>query len=167
MKFKIGDRVTLRDKMANFSFKGKIGKVVCFDKDGVGVNWPDEMYQSGFYFFSLPDYELELVENALEYKENVWYGWIGGECPVPPNTKVSVKFHDGSVIENTSAQNWDWEGPERYITYIVAFLIESYKEEGKVFVGWNKGVFMSDENLFERATHIFHEDGTLELIEGD
>lgn len=32
-----------------------------------------------------------------EYKEGVWYGWNGGECPVHPETIVTVKWSCNGV----------------------------------------------------------------------
>ena len=32
-----------------------------------------------------------------EYKENVWYGWNGGECPVHPETFVEYIYLDDSI----------------------------------------------------------------------
>ena len=36
-----------------------------------------------------------------EYKEGVWYGWNGGECPVHPNTEVVVKWSSNGVETET------------------------------------------------------------------
>lgn len=36
-----------------------------------------------------------------------WIEWRGGECPVPANSRVDIKFRDGDIGLEQSA-NWDW-----------------------------------------------------------
>lgn len=36
-----------------------------------------------------------------------WIDWRGGECPVPANSRVDIKFRDGDIGLAQSA-NWDW-----------------------------------------------------------
>ena len=37
-----------------------------------------------------------------------WIKWDGGECPVPPDTLVEVKFRDGSCETGHSANCYSW-----------------------------------------------------------
>lgn len=37
-----------------------------------------------------------------------WIDWHGGECPVPPDTLVEVKFRDGSCETGHSANCYSW-----------------------------------------------------------
>lgn len=37
-----------------------------------------------------------------------WIKWHGGECPVPPDTLVEVKFRDGSCETGHSANCYSW-----------------------------------------------------------
>ena len=40
-----------------------------------------------------------------EYKENVWYGWNGGECPVHASSRVDAVFLSGvKVTDRLGAQ---------------------------------------------------------------
>ena len=37
-----------------------------------------------------------------------WIKWDGGECPVPPDTSVEVKFRGGLIKQAAPAKNYDW-----------------------------------------------------------
>ena len=37
-----------------------------------------------------------------------WIEWKGGECPVPPGTKVDVKFRSGNVYDGENAASYSW-----------------------------------------------------------
>lgn len=50
--------------------------------------------------------ELNRVEAASEG----WVEWKGGECPVPPETKVQIQFSDGDDdICVASRLWWEWK----------------------------------------------------------
>ena len=38
-----------------------------------------------------------------------WIKWHGGECPVPPNTRVVVKCRSGKVLEPRLAYRYRWK----------------------------------------------------------
>ena len=44
---------------------------------------------------------------SSEYKEGVWYGWNGGECPVHPRTIVEISTRMGAQ-EAATASAWTW-----------------------------------------------------------
>ena len=53
---------------------------------------------------------LELSRSLIKQQEKAndgWIEWGGGECPVPENSRVDIKFRDGDVGLEQSA-NWDW-----------------------------------------------------------
>lgn len=66
-----------------------------------------------------------------EYKENVWYGWNGGECPVHPRTEVEAVFQApdnstfGAATQKVAGHIvWDAEAFE-----IIAFrVVKEYRE---------------------------------------
>ena len=37
-----------------------------------------------------------------------WIDWNGGECPVPPDTIVEVKFRNGDTVEPRLADDYRW-----------------------------------------------------------
>lgn len=39
-----------------------------------------------------------------------WIDWAGGECPVPPETIVEVKFRDGDETGPYNARLWGVHG---------------------------------------------------------
>ena len=40
-----------------------------------------------------------------------WIEWSGGECPVPPYTRVEVRFRNGALNSVSSAKDWTWKWP--------------------------------------------------------
>lgn len=57
----------------------------------------------------------ERVEAPAEPKEPhirqplpMWTGWDGGECPVPPDTRVDVRFRSGTEHYRMPAGGWRW-----------------------------------------------------------
>jgi len=38
-----------------------------------------------------------------------WIKWHGGECPVPPDTRVEVKCRSGKVLEPRLAYRYRWK----------------------------------------------------------
>ncbi len=45
------------------------------------------------------------------YNDGNWWGWNGGECPVHPETEVTVTYPNGAVCLNAVASSHRWEGP--------------------------------------------------------
>ena len=71
-----------------------------------------------------------------------WIEWKGGECPVPPDTRVEVRFRSGASDPHCNAGLWDWKwmGRDLEDTYdIVAYRVISEKpkpEEPKPSQPW-------------------------------
>ena len=66
-----------------------------------------------------------------EYKENVWYGWNGGECPVHPEAIVETVFLNGVKREALPAacfmaEAWEDGG-------IIAFRVVNEHKEPREF----------------------------------
>jgi len=61
------------------------------------------------------DYMLQALEIALpvleqqEKEGDGWIEWGGGECPVPDNTRVQVKFLDGYAPVVAEPQYLRWQ----------------------------------------------------------
>jgi len=72
--------------------------------------------------------------------EQAWIDWAGGECPVPPGTKVEVRYDSGTLSGGNPglAENWDWS-PEGGG---VGYRIKAYRvlEPAPLAVGTN-GIF--------------------------
>ena len=72
-------------------------------------------------------YYCEALEIALpileqqERGEGEWIEWSGGNCPVPANSRVDIKFRDGDIGLEQSA-NWDWSH-RGYRSDIIAYRI--------------------------------------------
>ncbi len=90
-------------------------------------------------------------------QENVWIGWNGGECPVHPETCVSVVYQNGSKSESTAKfEDWSHDG---HSSDIIAFRITRlYREPKKPREWWiNKydvvmdGPFVSTEDADSAA----------------
>lgn len=44
------------------------------------------------------------------FRQNTWYNWRGGDCPVKEDTQVAVRYADGSVTRwPGDAYGWEWE----------------------------------------------------------
>lgn len=43
-------------------------------------------------------------------KKSKWIKWDGGDCPVPGNTIVDVKFKSGYKFRGYRACSWKWPG---------------------------------------------------------
>jgi hypothetical protein len=71
-------------------------------------------------------------------KLNYWYGWNGGECPVHPETYISVMYRCGKADQGY-AKNEDWD-QDRYSPHdrdIIAFCILTlYREPKKPREWW-------------------------------
>ena len=51
-----------------------------------------------------------------------WVEWKGGECPLPGDVRVRVKFKDGIEGDDYPAGGWVWEhilGPDNIVAYRV------------------------------------------------
>lgn len=62
------------------------------------------------------DCQFELQEQG-----DGWIEWRGGNCPVPVNSRVDIKFRDGDIGLAQSA-NWDWSH-RGYRSDIIAYRI--------------------------------------------
>jgi len=65
-----------------------------------------------------------------EYKENVWYGWNGGECPVHPRTVVEIATSGkrGGTGEDYASE-FKWDGSDYLGNPIVAFrVVKEYRQ---------------------------------------
>jgi len=38
-----------------------------------------------------------------------WIPWKGGECPVPKDTLVQIKFQSGHIPPIRPAEHWSWK----------------------------------------------------------
>ena len=75
-----------------------------------------------------------------------WIEWHGGECPVPPDTMVEVRYRSAilpiSAADLACRENWDWQPSEHGLTGsfdIVAYRVISEKpkpEEPKPSQPW-------------------------------
>ena len=88
-----------------------------------------------------------------EYKENVWYGWNGGECPVHPDSIVEVRNLKSGEIDNvyswigsiTESAGWFdvgcWQGIDDDKTNpIVAFrVVEAFREPREFWISKHDG----------------------------
>ena len=61
-----------------------------------------------------------------------WIEWHGGECPVPPDTMVEVRYRSAilpiSAADLACRENWDWQPSEHGLTGsfdIVAYRVVS------------------------------------------
>lgn len=98
-------------------------------------------------------------------KENHWYGWNGGECPVHPETKIEAAF--AAVVETTIdvAGGFTWEHLNDRLSDIIAFRITKlYREPGKPREWWvnfyetHHGIFDSkmDADVFSKRIECVH-----------
>lgn len=55
----------------------------------------------------LQAYRIALPILEQQERGDGWNEWGGGECPVPANSRVDIKFRDGDIGLEQSA-NWDW-----------------------------------------------------------
>lgn len=71
-----------------------------------------------------------------EYKENVWYGWNGGECPVHHETEVEYIYLDDSIgpcLCQDKAGHFIWNGDDPMP--LIAFrVVKEYKEPREFFI---------------------------------
>lgn len=94
-----------------------------------------------------------------EYKENIWYGWNGGECPVHPETVVEVVTDQGLNPVQAHARGWIWDS---MCSPIRAFrVVREYKEPREFWITSNHYEFAKvwDENpsgkeVFSECIHV-------------
>jgi hypothetical protein len=56
-----------------------------------------------------------------------WIDWLGGECPVPHDTRVKVRFRHGKTGSwKNFALSWDWNIPQQWTSSISASDIVAY-----------------------------------------
>ena len=83
-----------------------------------------------------------------DYKEGVWYGWNGGECPVHPESIVQVRLADRSCEDGDMTEragNWVWLA-ENNADIIVFRVIKQHREPQEVY-------FRMDESWGWRECH--------------
>lgn len=71
-------------------------------------------------------------------KENHWYGWNGGECPVHPETYVYLMYRGGNS-DRDFAKNEDWrcDKDNPHCRDIIAFrIVKLYREPRKAREWW-------------------------------
>lgn len=61
---------------------------------------PEQLYKDSF---------IGRIYTELNKPKNKWISWTGGPCPVDPNTKVDIKFQDGTIHKNEFANGYFWE----------------------------------------------------------
>lgn len=56
------------------------------------------------------------TDYRILYKVGHWYPWDGGECPLPPTTKVQIKLRNGSYRDEDvyTASKLLWNVPASY-----------------------------------------------------
>lgn len=80
---------------------------------GCGISVKEERYMQA----------LEIALPILEQQEqdDSWIEWGGGDCPVPENSRVDIKFRDGDIGPEQST-TWDWSH-HGYLSDIIAYRI--------------------------------------------
>lgn len=59
-----------------------------------------------------------------EMKADGWIEYDGGPCPVPPDTRIKVKFLNGlSSLASAKASWWLWEQPREQGYLIIAYKV--------------------------------------------
>jgi hypothetical protein len=70
-------------------------------------------------------------------KENHWYGWNGGECPVHPETEVECVADNGVCFGVVPARVVSWTHLEAGAVNVIAFRITRlYREPRKAREWW-------------------------------
>ena len=57
-----------------------------------------------------------------DYNNSKWHAWGGGECPVPPETRVHVTYTNGVVNFDVAAKNANWRRP------LLFYIVKEYRE---------------------------------------
>jgi len=58
---------------------------------------------------------------APQPADDGWIAWEGGECPVPADAHVEVKFRDGDT-DRREPRDWNWrrfDGPKTIVAYCI------------------------------------------------
>jgi hypothetical protein len=76
-------------------------------------------------------------------KENFWFGWNGGECPVHPETEVEVMTSAGSILSR-QAGLFNWNYPDMPSTIIAFRITRLYREPRKAREWW---IVYADDGL--------------------
>ena len=77
-----------------------------------------------------------------DYNDGKWHGWNGGECPVHPESVVSIVLENGSVYHNQRADDWDFSNGEDCLPIIAFRVTKPYVEPRKPrewWVCWDDG----------------------------
>jgi len=85
-------------------------------------------------------------------KENHWYGWNGGECPVHPDTIVYYMLRNGTAGKEFT-RNINWTRDDCSVDIVAFRIIKLYREPRKAREFWcNEYVNReaSDEKLLGR-----------------
>ena len=61
--------------------------------------------------------------HAVEYVDDGWIEWGGGDCPVDRVTEVEVKFKSGTHDPGASAHIWDWTYNNPNDDHIIAYRV--------------------------------------------
>lgn len=100
---------------------------------------------------------------------NDWIEWKGGECPVPPDTMVEVRYRSAilpiSAADLACRENWDWQPSEHGLTGsfdIVAYRVVS--EPPGVWIDPTKTVIRETRpDMVNNPPH--YTDGGIEAID--
>lgn len=90
---------------------------MCFSEGATpvfgSVAWHDgDWCGNKFHTITATDYDTAIItrsqyEAALA-KNDGWIEWGGGECPVPENSLVEVKYRDGTIRDAYKASGYIW-----------------------------------------------------------
>jgi len=68
----------------------------------------------------------------VDYNDGKWHGWIGGKCPVHPETVVDVSTSGGFTVHGERAGFFNWG---KSAISIVAFtVVKEYKEPREFWI---------------------------------
>lgn len=94
------------------------------------------LFDNSFHECNFQESELEKI---YEYELNKPYLWTGGECPLPPKTKVMTRRGDSNMdaIQERWSGPWDvsaidWEHISGSPVNLVLFKVISYDEPKEV-----------------------------------
>lgn len=147
--FNVGDKVKIVGTIGN-EFEGNTGKIVSIEQYGpLKYRVKPDFYHEEV---NLAGDELMKIQ---EYELNKPYLWTGGECPLPPNTKVMVRFGDTNMDFIS-----EWNGPYEvssvdwqhdYIqNNVVLFKVVSYNDPKEVTMKLTDEEIKIIENVLNR-----------------
>lgn len=97
--------------------------------EGPGMSIRDE-YDLQAYQIALSVLEQQEKEAAQKIYDSGWIDWKGGDCPVAPDTIVTLKLFDDSVWHEYPAKEWNWHDTT-HLDHIIAYrVIENDGREG-------------------------------------